>query len=252
MDEWRWLTYAGVREMVNWLSLSLDSRMAEQASLRVMAKIEADIPEHSPPKYPPLVIPLVSDRKWRLWAAACARHVPISVKTIPHWLYYSVIRWAEKTADGYEEDPTFLQNQFDAAESYPWRILRCCLGGISMIIKELPLVVEGVTAGRTIAGSLLEEIFGNPFRRIAIQPDWLACNGRAVERIARSIYASQDYSDLPILADALEDSGCDCEDLIRHLRDCDRSPYEGEDWRRRAEVPHVLGCWAIDRLLGKK
>jgi hypothetical protein len=40
---------------------------------------------------------------------------------------------------------------------------------------------------------------------------------------------------LPILADALEESGCQTEDLLLHLR---------------SDVIHVCGCWVIDLLLG--
>jgi hypothetical protein len=45
-----------------------------------------------------------------------------------------------------------------------------------------------------------------------------------------------DNARLAILADALLDAGCSDEDLIQHLR----SPG-----------PHVRGCWAVDRILGK-
>jgi hypothetical protein len=41
---------------------------------------------------------------------------------------------------------------------------------------------------------------------------------------------------LPILADALLDTGCDDEDLFSHLR-CDG--------------PHVRGCWVVDVILRK-
>jgi hypothetical protein len=42
---------------------------------------------------------------------------------------------------------------------------------------------------------------------------------------------------LPILADALEDAGCDNGDILSHCR----SPG-----------PHVRGCWAVDLILGKQ
>jgi hypothetical protein len=41
---------------------------------------------------------------------------------------------------------------------------------------------------------------------------------------------------LAVLADALEDAGCTDADILSHLRS------GGE---------HVLGCWAVDTLLGK-
>ena len=42
---------------------------------------------------------------------------------------------------------------------------------------------------------------------------------------------------LAVLADALEDSGCDSADLVSHFR---------------GPGPHVRGCWAVDLLLGKE
>jgi hypothetical protein len=42
---------------------------------------------------------------------------------------------------------------------------------------------------------------------------------------------------MPILADALQDVGCDNEDILNHLR----SPG-----------PHILGCWVLDLVLGKQ
>jgi hypothetical protein len=48
------------------------------------------------------------------------------------------------------------------------------------------------------------------------------------------MYESYDFSALPILADALQDAGCDNADILTHLR------QTGE---------HVRGCWAVDLLL---
>jgi hypothetical protein len=42
---------------------------------------------------------------------------------------------------------------------------------------------------------------------------------------------------LPVLADALEDAGCEASELLTHLRD--------------PEQKHCRGCWALDLLLGK-
>jgi hypothetical protein len=42
---------------------------------------------------------------------------------------------------------------------------------------------------------------------------------------------------MPILADALQDAGCDNMDVLTHCRDA-------------AQV-HVRGCWVVDLVLGK-
>ena len=41
---------------------------------------------------------------------------------------------------------------------------------------------------------------------------------------------------LAVLADAVEEAGCDQTDLLAHLR---------------GPGPHVRGCWAVDLLLGR-
>jgi hypothetical protein len=56
--------------------------------------------------------------------------------------------------------------------------------------------------------------------------------------IAKGIDGSQDFSGLPILADALQEAGCTSDDLLNHLRD----PH----------ATHVRGCWALDLVLGKE
>ena len=81
---------------------------------------------------------------------------------------------------------------------------------------------------------LLNELFGNPFRPVAIEPHWLAWGDGVVVRMAREIEEAQRFAELPYLADALMDAGCDAEPLLRHLR------------QTRG---HIRGCWALDALL---
>lgn len=54
--------------------------------------------------------------------------------------------------------------------------------------------------------------------------------------VARGAYDDRAFDRLPVLADALEDAGCDSEPLLAHLR---------------GPGPHVRGCWALDAVLGK-
>jgi hypothetical protein len=56
-------------------------------------------------------------------------------------------------------------------------------------------------------------------------------------RVAKAIYQSRAFQDMPILADALEDAGCDNADILAHCR---------------RPGPHVRGCWVVDLILGKE
>jgi hypothetical protein len=85
-------------------------------------------------------------------------------------------------------------------------------------------------------GPVLHELFGNPFRPVVLDPRCLAWNDRCVERVAHRIYDERRFTDLPILADALEDAGCDIADILAHCR---------------GPGPHLRGCWVVDLLLGK-
>jgi hypothetical protein len=55
--------------------------------------------------------------------------------------------------------------------------------------------------------------------------------------LARGINNDLAVDRMPILADALQDAGCDSDDLLSHLRD--------------TTATHVRGCWALDLVLGK-
>jgi hypothetical protein len=76
---------------------------------------------------------------------------------------------------------------------------------------------------------------GKGFRPMDIDPAWLAWNGGAVRKMAQSIRDERRFADLPILADALEEAGCDDRGILAHCRS------GGEHARR---------CWVVDLLLG--
>lgn len=81
---------------------------------------------------------------------------------------------------------------------------------------------------------LVREVFGNPFRPVALDPAWLTSDVRA---LAHAIYAERAWDRMPILADALQEAGCDSADALAHCRD--------------PGAAHVRGCRVVDLLLGK-
>jgi len=80
---------------------------------------------------------------------------------------------------------------------------------------------------------LLRDIFGNPFRQVTFEPDWRTST---VHSLASTIYAERAFDRLPVLADALQDAGCEHADILDHCR---------------GPGPHVRGCWVVDLVLGK-
>lgn len=57
---------------------------------------------------------------------------------------------------------------------------------------------------------------------------------RTLRQIAQAIHDEERFDTLPVLADALEEAGCDDPDLLHHCR-------HGQH--------HIRGCWVIERLL---
>jgi hypothetical protein len=81
---------------------------------------------------------------------------------------------------------------------------------------------------------LLRDVFGNPFRPVPFSPEWRT--DTAVS-LAQQMYDARDFSAMPILADALQDAGCDSDEVLSHCR---------------GPGPHVRGCWVVDLVLGKE
>jgi hypothetical protein len=56
-------------------------------------------------------------------------------------------------------------------------------------------------------------------------------------QLARSLYEERRFEDMPVLADALEEAGCQDAAVLEHCR---------------GPGPHVRGCWVLDVVLGKE
>jgi hypothetical protein len=87
---------------------------------------------------------------------------------------------------------------------------------------------------------LVLDIFGNPFRPVLVDPK---CLTPTVTSLATAAYEERSLPSgeleparLAVLADALEEAGCQDPSILAHLR----SPG-----------PHVRGCWPLDLILGR-
>jgi hypothetical protein len=82
--------------------------------------------------------------------------------------------------------------------------------------------------------ALVRDVFGNVFRPVTLNTAWPTT---PVTSLAQAMYDSRDFAAMPILADALEEAGCNNPDILVHCR---------------GDGPHVRGCWVVDLILGKK
>jgi hypothetical protein len=171
--------------------------------------------------------PRTSYRKYRLFLAACARS---------HW----------PGSLGSSDHPASRLEHIADAGTPPWeycpegdRVWSRVFENYEPLNMAAPIVnqqSETQLADLATHWGLLHEIFGNLFRTSPIPSAWLAWNDGAIRKMAQAIYDERAFDRLPLLADALEDAGCDNADILAHCR-------SGRE--------HVRGCWVVDLLLGK-
>jgi hypothetical protein len=173
----------------------------------------------------------ISDRKLRLftsaswrWEGEIARRDNGQEKADLAAAIGYVEAWAEGGTrpeapfpTGFGWHPLLAQHAGDAAN---WTVRN----------KRHYMVVDEVEAAQQQV--LLRDIFGNPFRPAPFSPSWRT--DTAVS-LAKQMYDARDFGAMPIMADALQDAGCDSDDVLSHCR---------------GEGPHVRGCWVVDGVLG--
>ncbi len=103
----------------------------------------------------------------------------------------------------------------------------------STVDTSLPSCDPVRLAAGALQLKLFHEIIPNPFRPISLDPAWLTSD---VLALARGIYDERAFDRMPILADALQDAGCDNDNVLSHCR---------------GDSPHARGCWVVDLVLGK-
>jgi hypothetical protein len=192
-----------------------------------------------------------SERKLRLYACADCRRLWHLLEPRSRRLVEVAERFADGAASAAEREAAQAGAAAAARESAgPARA-----AALAAVWADLPDARESVRAIAGPAGTasgeprsvsrparcgILRDIFGNPFRPVAINP---ACLTPQVVTLAQAAYEHRDLPSghldparLAVLADALEEAGCADADLLGHLR---------------GPGPHLRGCWALDLLLGK-
>jgi hypothetical protein len=84
-----------------------------------------------------------------------------------------------------------------------------------------------------VASSFIKDVVGNPFCPVTFAPEWRTSD---VIGFAEAIYSGRAFYNMPIFADALEEAGCDDENMLKNCR---------------SGGPHVRGNWVLDLVLGK-
>lgn len=249
MNEAEWLSSTDPAEMLKWLT-------HYDGDWRGLGRMP--FPERQ-----------LSDRKLRLWAAACWRLI------LPH--SESQERIAKEVENGRNKPDAFLKAMFDNSSRQRTKLaptwaalLRCLVGN--------PFRTA------TLCG-MARKPFHNQYAHVDANGGfWLEAECPACDRlrtptvrqIAQAIYAERAWDRLPILADALEEAGCTDAAILGHLRDkvtcpkclgCGSVPYRHNARNQLltrdcggcqtrgfvdAPGPHARGCWVVDSILGKE
>ena len=212
-----------------------------------------------------------SERKCRLLAAALCRHVlPLVGPECAHRAIDIVEAYAdrratagemraacERASDAYCTFPNpapvnteaplafkaasiALQSTMFASSEFGHYLVSCCICTEKACVRRWMLHArpDEVRPPYTVLMSwqltLVRDIFGNPFRPSAFSPAWRT---ETVVALASAIYAERAFDQLQVLADVLEEAGCEDADMLAHCR---------------GDGPHVRGCWVVDKVLGRE
>ena len=195
---------------------------------------------------------LVSDRKFRLFACACARRI---WDRLPDPRSRLAVETAERYADGEAslEEMAATYRPAHSAVPHEWR-LRHPGQGHPYFLWAATDAAESNGFGAAMSAALdagweehelefspaqaemavlLRDIVGNPFRPVAFNHLWRTPD---IVALARDIYDRRAFDHMPDLADALEAIGCDEREVLDHCR---------------GAGPHARGCWVVDEILGR-
>ena len=196
--------------------------------------------------------PRASARRLRLFACACARRVWDRLDPPGRWAVKAAEHFADRTATT-EELAAAHTSAHEAAlaavsgwganrrhDHARFAAASCALPGAGeaavaasrdMFRRADELFVRPVE--EAVQADHLRCVFGGLFGAGVAHPEWLTAT---VLALAGRVDATGEFEALPILADALQDAGCDDAGVLKHLR---------------SDGSHARGCWALDRVLGR-
>jgi hypothetical protein len=181
-------------------------------------------------------------RELRLFAVACCRRIP-RLLTDPR--SRATVEVAERHADGLATSDELVaaddqsQNVGDPGDDTGVCAANLYVAASSAfeaarMVAWLASNARSDSVENALQVALLRDIFGNPFRPVTFSAAWRTSTAGA---LAAQMYESRDFSAMPILADALQDAGCDNDDVLNHCRDTKQT--------------HVRGCWVVDGVLAR-
>jgi hypothetical protein len=151
-----------------------------------------------------------------------------------NWLR-SAIEFGEKWAEtgsppfGVDDLQRALAHRNESPNENDWELI----AGVCVANVPSHSYIPSDPAFDRARADLYRDLIPNPFLPLTWNPDWFTST---VRDLASHISTAREFTSMPILADALQDAGCDDEQILTHCR---------------ANKPHARGCWVLDAILGK-
>lgn len=179
--------------------------------------------------------PRLSPSRWFRWAVGLPTPLPAAKV---HQLLAAVCDLPPATADA-DQRTVRLMVRASLADGAALAALAHALAGaatpplVGVVQDHLALLLLADDHDNPPLADAVRCLFGDPFHPVTDIATWRTATA---VHIARGVETDSDWSRLPVLADALEDGGCDHAELLHHLR---------------AGGRHQPGCHALDAVLGR-
>lgn len=186
-------------------------------------------------------------RKWRLFACGCCRQIwPLLAAPSTRRALEVVEKFADSQATVPDVFAARYTPQWSGSAATAWAAEAVATLAAWNHADTVFLVAHHAaralrdadhditwTAVRRRQAALVLDLFGKLEAPTSLDPRWLSWNDGMVCQMADTIYREHRFADMPILADALEEAGCDRADLLDHCRQ---------------HPEHARGCWLVDAI----
>jgi hypothetical protein len=152
----------------------------------------------------------------------------------PDGYYFGHVRFDSRRGPG---NRTPGHNRYAVPGIYEYFLYLLGTGRTARLTDILGRVVDAEKEARSPALAAAErgpqDASGMPLPVPPIDPAWLTWNGGCVRAIAEGIRTRRAFDGMPILADALQDAGCENDLILSHCR---------------AHADHTANCWVLKLL----
>src|SRR5262245_43444030 len=162
------------------------------------------------------------ERKLRLFNAACCRRIWNSLSGGSR----QAVALIERFADGEVSAARAIDAWHTAVAAFAaWNV---SVANVAFVASNAARASADYAAECLAQCEVLRDLFDTLYWPATVAPSWRT---PLITSMVRTIYDEHSFADLPILADALEEAGCEDEVILEHCR---------------SRGLHARGCWPLD------